>query len=322
MADMKTICLSLSVAFAALLAVRGAEPVRRLILADESRARLHYYDSSDPAKCFFVPAEKDVWDLQRIGKPEPGRIGRFRFVCKRGFQVVDLDTRKVVDVFRHNALTGVSAVSDLPGGGFIACVNPGGRMKNKAVLIRKFSADRRLVATYTFAGIYYARTMTLLPDGEIIIAHMTGFTRGRLPKADRDLPGEVIQHARMPRSRNLFHVIPRRDGTGYLAGAGYAAELLHYDRKGQVTASWTVPAEPDSKGYFYGQIQEMANRHVYVANWSGHGKNDSYKGWQVAEFDENGKVVWKLRNPDLYGSTSGMLVLEAPGKDKPKPPAK
>ena len=99
---------------------------RRLVLADESRAKVHYYDSSDPAKCFSIPVEKPVWDLKRVGD------GKYRIVCRKGFMVVDLNQRKVVDTFRHPALDEVTAICDLPDGGFVASVNPrSGELKGK-----------------------------------------------------------------------------------------------------------------------------------------------------------------------------------------------
>ena len=58
----------------------------------------------------------------------------------------------------------------------------------------------------------------------------------------------------------------------------------------------------------------MANGHVYQCNWTGHGTNDSEKGWQVVEFDPDGNSIWHLYDPDRFGSISGIVVLEAPGK--------
>ena len=173
-------------ALAAVVASAAAEPVRRIVLSDESRGRIHYYDSSDPSKCFFVKAEKTTWDMQRVGAAEPGKIGRYRYVCRNGFKVVDLDERRDVDEFRHPSLAGISSVSSLLDGGFIASVNPRGtktKPKSRSVLLRKFSKDRRLIATYTCPGIFNARTMTLLPGGEeALIAHEKGFSRVRIPR--------------------------------------------------------------------------------------------------------------------------------------------
>ena len=290
----------------------ATDPVRRIVLSDESRGRIHYYDSSDPSKCFFVNAEKTTWDIQPVGGHAPGKIGRYRSICRSGFQVVDMDERRIVDEFRHPSLAGISAISELPDGGLLACVNAKVN-KKRVVLLRKFSKDRKLVATYSFSEIVNARTMTLLPSGEVLIAHETGFTRGRLPQETRDQEGIVVMHAKMPHSRNMYHAVPARDGKGYWTGAGYSAEVVRFDADGKVQKIWSVPPEGGKKGYFFASVKEFANGHLLVANWTGHGANDSRRGWQLIEFDAEGKVAWSLYDPERFGSVHGFVVLEAPG---------
>ena len=291
---------------------KTSDPVRRIVLSDESRGRIHYYDSSDPSKCFFVNAEKTTWDIQPVGVRAPGKIGRYRSICRSGFQVVDMDEQRIVDAFRHPSLAGVSAISELPGGELLACVNTKVN-KKRLVLLRKFSKDRKLVATYSFPGIVNARTMTLLPSGEVLIAHETGFTRGRLPQENRDQEGIVVLHAKMPHSRNMYHAVPTRDGTGYWTGAGYSAEVVRFDADGKAQKIWSVPPEGGKKGFFFASVKEFANGHLLVANWTGHGAKDSRRGWQLIEFDAEGKVAWSLYDPERFGSVHGFVVLEAPG---------
>ena len=291
---------------------KTADSVRRIVLSDESRGRIHYYDSSDPSKCFFVNAEKTTWDIQPVGVRAPGKIGRYRSICRSGFQVVDMDERRIVDEFRHPSLAGISAISELPGGGLLACVNTKVN-KKRVILLRKFSKDRKLVATYSFPGIVNARTMTLLPSGEVLIAHETGFTRGRIPQENRDQEGIVVMHAKMPHSRNMYHAVPTRDGKGYWTGAGYSAEVVRFDADGKVQKIWSVPPEGGKKGFFFASVKEFANGHLLVANWTGHGAKDSRRGWQLIEFDTEGKVAWSLYDPERFGSVHGFVVLEAPG---------
>ena len=297
-------------AVGAALSTFAAEPVRRLVLSDESRARIHYYDSTDPSKCFWVDAEKSTWDLQLVGTRVPGQIGRYRYLCQSGFKVVDMDTRQHVDEFRHPALKNLSAVSDLPDGGFIATVNPGG--KKKVILVRRFSKQRKLVCTYTFTGIHNCRTMQRLDNGDLVFAHETGFSHVRLPEGDRDQEGIVIRSGRMPHARNMYHALPTNDGTGYWGGAGYAAEVVHFDRDGKVLRTISAPPKDGLKGYFYGQIKEMADKRLLVSNWTGHGANDSKKGWQLIEFNADGQVNWSLYDPKRYGSIHGFVELEGP----------
>ena len=280
------------------------ESRRRLVLADESRAQLIVYDSCNARGRYTIPAEKPMWDMKRVGE------GLYRVVVRRGFMIVDINKRKVVDVFRHSALNELTAVCDLPDGGFLACVSPGGYGKTNDVEVFEFSAGRELVRSCRFRGIYNSRSMTRRGDGELLIAYEHGFIRGRLGD---DGEGKVLQRFIQPAGRNLFEVVPDAKGTGYWAGTGYGAELVHFNLDGTVSKVWKASQEKGRRNVFYAQPQELPNGHVYVCNWTGHGWNDSKRGWQVLEFDENGKVVWHLDDWEMFGSISGIDVIESPG---------
>ena len=279
---------------------------RRFILADESRARLHYWDSADSNACFSVDVAKPVWDLKPVG------ADRYRIVCHGGFMVVDMKARKVVDKFIDKTLFPdwtATAMCDLPDGGSLVSCRIG---KDKAVQIKELAPDRTLRRTVRFDGYMNPRSMVRLASGDILLAHEKGFLLGRLPAAGET--GEVLRNYPQPSGRNLFAVVPDRAGTGYWAGTGYGAELVHYAQDGGILSIWKAKQRAGLVNFFYGQSEEMANGHVYQCNWTGHGENDSEKGWQVVEFDANGNSIWHLYDPDRFGSISGIVVLEAPGK--------
>ena len=215
---------NLTVAIAAVAALSAstsfAEKARRFVLADESRPRIHYWDSSDPSKCFSIPGERPMWDMKKVGDM------RYRAVVKNGFMVFDLRERKVVDEFRHPLLDEVTAVCDMPDGGFVASVNPqSGPDKKKVVLLLRFSSDRKLVATYRCEGFFYARSLQWDGDGKtLLLSWEKGFARIRLPKEGEVC--EVVGDFRQPKGRNLFDVVPAISGDGYVAGCGYRGGLV------------------------------------------------------------------------------------------------
>ena len=289
--------------FAAHAAPEKGVPHRRFVLADESRAKVHLWDSADPSATFEIPVEKPVWDLKKM------RDGVYRIVCKKGFMLVDLFARKVTETFRHPSLDEVTAVCDLPDGGFIASVNPpkGDPLYGKAVLIRRFSAQRELVETYRLDGLFYARSMN--PDRgpwAFLLAWERGFIRFRIdPKTGAC---ETVQSYPQPVGRNLFDVETDRSGLGYWAGIGYGGELIHFAADGRLLARWRNP----SRSHFFAQMREMPDGSIYMAQWTGHGERDSEKGCQVLQFDAEGRIVWSLDDPVRFGSISGIDVLDAP----------
>ena len=288
------------------LLLPGAPRPRRLVLADESRAQLHYYDSSDPAKCFSIPGEKPLWDLKQVGP------NRYRAIGRKGFQIYDLESRKVVDTFRSDLLDEVTAMCDLPDGGFVASVNPRNPPdKNKVVLLVRFNAARKHLVTYRVEGCYYARSLEWDRDGKtLLLSWEKGFARVQLP--EHGTTCRIVDDFRQPKGRNLFDVLPARNGDGYVAGCGYGGGLVRYDAKGQAVSSAFVP-EKDGKGsHFYAQVKELPDGTVYMAHWTGHGEKDSYKGWQAVAFGPDGKVLWHLDDPARFGSCSGIDVVEAP----------
>ena len=283
----------------------SASQSRRLVLADESRPRLHYWDSADPSACFSIEGERPMWDLKRVGAM------RYRAVCKKGFKVFDLAKRKVVDEFRSALLDEVTAVCDMPDGGFVASVNPSsGPDKNKAVLLVRFSADRKPVAVYRCEGFFYARSLQWDRDGKtLLLAWEKGFAKIRLPENGDKC--EIVADFRQPKGRNLFDVVPSLSSDGYLAGCGYGGGLVRFGADGKALSSWFLPERDGCRSMFYAQPKELPDGHVYLAHWTGHGANDSTNGWQVAEFDKEGQVVWHLHDPERFGSISGIDVLES-----------
>ena len=75
-------------------------------------------------------------------------------------------------------------------------------------------------------------------------------------------------------------------------------------------STWFVPEKDGCRSLFYAQPKERPDGHVYMAHWTGHGANDSAHGWQVVEFDAEGRAVWHLHDPERFGSVSGIDILE------------
>ena len=282
--------------------VAAAEPIRHvLVLGDESRGAIHYVDQFEPANSFSVPAPRPVWDLRACGE------GKYRSVSGKGFTVTDLKERKAVDTFSYDALGGLTSVCDLPDGGFIAGTNQ--RVDDKdAVVVYTFSADRQLKGKCVFRGIHYLRMMTRLPNGDVLLAWNDGILKGRLA-AGGDGEGTALQMYKLPRDRNAYMAIPRKAG-GYWVGGGFARQAYAYAEDGAILTTFEAKMPEGLKNNFYAGVVELANGNLIVANWNGHGAEDSKNGWQILEFDREGACVWNLHDPAAYGSITGVIVIK------------
>lgn len=275
---------------------------RRLVLADESRALVHYYDSFDFSAGFSIPVKKPVWDLKKIGSE------RYRIVCHGGFQVVDLNERKIVDEFLYNGFNDGMPTSccDLPDGGFVFAVNPLGDEQGNAIHFYGFDSSRKLTRVMKLVGFSNSRTMEPGLNGEWLVSHSKGFVRIKFPEVGNEV--ELVKDYSLLDECGVFDAVPDPCG-GYVAGCSYGGGLVRFSKDGSVKDRWFVPTDTGKESIFYAQVLPQADGHIYMAHWTGHGENDSFRGWQVVEFDENGKVIWFLDSPDRFGSISGISLM-------------
>lgn len=281
----------------------AADPVQHiLVLGDESRGFVHYLDQTNTNNNFSVKANRPVWDMKRVAE------NKYRYVHGNSFTVIDLKERKDVDTFSDKKLSGLTTVCDLPDGGFLAGTNQKvGEPVKDAVVVYRYAADRTLKARSIYESLRNIRMMTVLKSGEVLLSHNDGIARCALAPEGSE-KGATIQAYKLPRGRNAYKAIPRKDG-GYWVGGGYAEALYAYSEDGQILKTYQAQQTDGLKNHFYGGLVEQANGNVMIANWTGHGANDSKKGWQVIEFDTEGKVVWHLHDPIAYGSISGIDII-------------
>ncbi|MCQ2393678.1 MAG: GH92 family glycosyl hydrolase [Kiritimatiellae bacterium] len=292
---LKTVVLSAALCGCAFGAT---EPHRRFVIVDFATEKVHHWDSADSNQCFAVSVPKTYWDLKKM------REGVYRVVGDNGFKIVDLSLRCVTETFRHPALKGVTAVCDLPDGGFIGCV---GNPHAKETRLYRFSAARELIATYHLPGIHYTRTMS--NDRSpwcLLISWFKGFSRVRIDPQANTCTVEKLYP--LVSGRNQFDAEPDLAGTGYWSSGGYGCELAHFTSEGRLLSRWKDP----QNACFYAQVKEMPNGSVYMAHWTGHSMRDLSKGAQVVEFDSTGHVIWRLEDQQRFKSAIGLDVIDAP----------
>jgi hypothetical protein len=300
---MKAPLILSAVSLFAVTSAFSADPIRHvLVMGDESRGFVHYLDQFNTNNNFSVKANRPVWDMKRVSE------NKYRYVHGNSFAVIDLKDRKEVDTFSDKKLGGLTTVCDLPDGGFLAGTNQkAGEPAKDAVVVYRYAADRKLMARSVFDTLRNLRMMTVLKSGEVLLAHNDGVARCTLAPEGSE-KGAIVQAYKLPRGRNAYKAIPRKAG-GLWVGGGYAEALFAYSDDGQVLKTFQAQQPDGLKNHFYGGLFQQENGNVMVANWTGHGANDSKTGWQVIEFDAEGQVVWHLHDPVAYGSISGIDIV-------------
>jgi hypothetical protein len=116
----------------------------------------------------------------------------------------------------------------------------------------------------------------------------------------------------IPDGKHIYQVL-RNPDKHLLVSMGYGAAAVELDETGKVLKALGGKKTEDAKklGFnFFSGFQVLKNGNVVVANWTGHGVNDSSKGVQLVEFDNSGKVVWTWHDPVLAGTLHGVIVLD------------
>lgn len=277
---------------------------RRLILADESRGYLHYYDSFSPKSCFSIAVEKPVRDLKKINDDQ------YRAVCNSGFQTISLSERTIVEEFKPSVFNDYQPVAccDLPDGEFVFCVNSVMPQVSQGICFCLFSKARELKGIVRLEEFGTASSMREGRNGEWLLTHSGGFARVRIDPAG--MKADVIADYPCGGIKRIYEVVPDPLSSGYVAGCGYDG-IVRFDESGRQISVWNVPVDTGRESCFYAQVQPRNDGHVYLAHWTGYGENDSFRGWQAVEFDRNGEVVWFLDSPDRFGSISGISVIDA-----------
>ena len=273
----------------------------RLLLEDESRGRMHYVDTSDPAKHWEIVFPARYRDYQLIGQ------NRLLMNNLSGYSEYDLNSRKLLKEFKDPRFAGTQSARRLPDGrtllGCNAVLDPKKDPKKSGIKFFELDKDDKLLRTAVFPELDTLRLFRLNQKGNLLFG-----SHDRVVEAD--LNGHVIRQFRVEGGKHMYQVLERPDGH-LLAAGGYGAFVVELDAQGKVVRKWGGRPGPKDIGFnFFAGFQVLKNGHLVVSNWTGHGANDSAKGHQVLEFDADGKLLWSWHDPALAGTIHGVIVLD------------
>jgi hypothetical protein len=265
-------------------------------LVDESRHQLHFIDETDPAKSWAIPLDRASRDIQLVG------AGRAMISNGSGYTLYDLATRKAEKEMRKPELAGTMSARRRPDGTTWIGAN------QKGIAVFELDAGDRLIRTMRFPELTNLRLMRRTPEGTILLAENKGLTEVTFD-AGAPAGGRIVRRIALPRGHNTYMGLKTAAGT-YLVSGGYANALFELRADGTPVRTYEAAPSQGLITKFYAGFQLLRNGHLVVSHWTGHGANDSAKGWQAIEFEPGGNRVWTWHQPATAGTAHGILVID------------
>lgn len=264
----------------------------RFLALDESRFQILYVDQFDPTKNWTIKVAPSR-DMQFVD----GKIVIGLFAG--GFAEYDFATQKLL-----------REVTDpkYQAGSVSAC-----RLKDGRTLIASdqfptritlLDANGKEISNVQFPQTGTVRCVRMTPRGTLL------FGSNEKHVIEGTLDGKVIRDIEIPDAKHVYMVDELPNGH-LLAVGGYSAFFVELDRQEKIVRKVGGLPGPEGIGiYFFASVQVLKNGNIVVANWTGHGANDSEKGNQILEYDSAGKIVWRWHDPNNAGSIHNAIVLE------------
>ncbi len=270
-------------------------PIQHEFIAiDEGHATLLHIDERDQSKNWIVPiGQPAARDMQLIGDRKI-LVGHHH-----GYSEFDIATGRILKEFK--SLARVTAARRQPNGHtLIAGVDI---PPTKGVVLLELDGNDKEIDRINFPGDY-VRLIRQTNEGTFLMSCNDRIREGsRDGKYVREFPVEGFYHA--------WKSLRLRNGN-LLVTAGYGAFVVELDPAGKtlrrIGGKESLPE--NVRPFFYAMFQLLANGHIVLANWQGHGPGLGHSGVQLLEFNSAGQIVWSWSKQDLISSLQGVLVLD------------
>ena len=230
-----------------------------------------------------------------------------------GFAEYDFDSQRKLGEFRDVCLTGSESVRRLPDGRTIVGCNQRDPDKKTAIAFYEFDRENKRLRSARFPGLNTLRLFRLSSRGTLLFGGNGKFV------FEATLDGKILRQIEMKDGGHVYHFFERPDGH-FMVGGGYGSFVAELDAGGKELERWGGKPGPAGIGFhFFGSVQVLKDGRIVVANWTGHGAQDSEKGHQVLEFAPGGKLLWSWHDAKLTGSVHGVIALDELDLDKCQP---
>ena len=266
--------------------------VRHSFLAiDESRSQMIHVDQNDSSRDWTIQFPARYRDCQLIGG------NKVLVSTGEGYREYSLDTRQMLKDVK--GFRGIMFARRRVDGSTVI----GGNVKDGVEITELDPQDKTArKASFASGGTRLGR---LTSQGTVLFG-----SGERLMEVALD--GRIVKDFKVDGCKWMYQALRRADGH-LLAAGGYSFDFVELAADGKVIKRFGGKDATEAKalGYhFFGGFQVLKNGNVVVANWTGHGAQDSNKGAQLLEFNPEGKLVWAWHDPKMAGSINGVIVLD------------
>ena len=290
---MKKILLALGLVPMFIGSLSADEIKHRFLALDESRFQILYVDQFDATKSWTIPVPKGNRDLQLVdGKIIIG-------LGTGGFREYDFATqrmlREVVDP--KYAADSVAACRLEDGRTILASAQT-------PIRITVLDAEGKELSSTVFPNMQLVRCVRFTPRGTVLF----GCNANHIIEGTLD--GKIIRDIEIPDARYVYMVKELANGN-LVATSGFGGALVELNKEGKIIRKVGGKPGPEEVGiHFFASVDVLKNGNFFVANWTGHGANDSEKGVQLIEYNSAGDIVWRWHDAKSAGSIHNAIVIE------------
>ena len=271
----------------------AAEIKHRFLALDESRHQIHYINQFDLSKNWTIRVPTGNRDMQLIdGKIVIG-------LAAGGFQEYDFVTQKLLrEVIDPKYKAGSVTACRLEDGRTLLASD------QSPIRITMLDTEGKEFSTAVFPDTKTVRCIRMSPRGTILF----GCNENHIIEGSLD--GTVFRDIVISNAKHIFMIKELPNGN-LLATTGYSGFLVELDKDGEIVRKIGGKPGPEGVGiYFFADFDILKNGNLLIANWTGHGANDSEKGVQLLEYDTEDNIVWRWHDAATAGSIHNVVVLE------------
>ncbi|UDQ98049.1 hypothetical protein AAEX28_13795 [Lentisphaerota bacterium WC36G] len=267
----------------------------KFILSDESRKQVLQVDLANTQNDWIIKLNVKSRDLQLIAD------NKLLISTDNGYREIDRKSLKTTKKFNGKFRSNMNAIRLDDGSTILA-----GNSRN-GINIYKLDKNDKIIKHINFPQYRNIRLLNIDNDGKL----MFGCNNNHVVISD--FSKKIYHDITVAGARHIYEVQKLANGN-ILVANGYGQNITEINLKNnKVVKEYGGKNHPQAQKlgfHFFSGMQLMKNGNIIVANWTGHGANDSNKGVQLIEFSPNNKVIWHWKNPRRTGSVHNVIVLD------------